>query len=134
MGVYAVRVFGQTEEEADQSSTDHIPPKYRDWKIISVAHEEASLNDLHTILGSDVAVITSREGMLPHPECAIIARLAWSFDPLIECNKAFGRPLRFVAFRRPLTRHFTMPSGEGGNHPIVTVPWRTTTGPSNLAG
>ena len=28
-----------------------IPPEYRDWKVISVAHEEGNLNSLGAILG-----------------------------------------------------------------------------------
>jgi hypothetical protein len=67
-----------------------IPPGYRDWRLISVAHEEGNLNDLRAILGNDVAIKASREG-------TIIARLAWSYDPLEEGAKAFGRAQSFVA-------------------------------------
>lgn len=42
-----------------------IPPGYRDWKLISVAHEEGKLNDLRAILGNDVAIKAYREGKLP---------------------------------------------------------------------
>src|SRR5262245_26995280 len=31
-----------------------IPPGYRAWSLISVAHEEGNLNDLRAILGNDV--------------------------------------------------------------------------------
>ena len=44
-----------------------IPPGYRDWRLISVAHEEGDLNDLRAILGNDVAIKASREGKLPYP-------------------------------------------------------------------
>jgi hypothetical protein len=74
-----------------------IPPGYRDWRLISVAHEEGSLNDLRAILGNDVAIKASREGKLPFPDGTIIARLAWSYDPLEESAKAFGRAQSFVA-------------------------------------
>src|SRR5580692_2455773 len=33
-----------------------IPAGYRDWRLISVAHEEGSLNDLRAVLGNDVAI------------------------------------------------------------------------------
>jgi hypothetical protein len=72
------------------------PPGYRDWRLISVAHEEGSLNDLRAILGNDVAIQASREGTLPFPDGTIIARLAWSYAPLAESAKAFGRLQSFV--------------------------------------
>jgi hypothetical protein len=65
--------------------------------LISVAHEEGNLNDLRAILGNNVAIKASREGKLPYPDGTIIARLAWSYDPLEESSKAFGRPQSFVA-------------------------------------
>jgi Cytochrome P460 len=74
-----------------------IPSGYREWGLISVAHEEGSLNDLRAILGNDVAIQASRDGKLTFPDGAIIARLAWSYDPLQESEKAFGRLQSFVA-------------------------------------
>ncbi len=74
-----------------------MPPGYRDWRLISVAHEEGELKDLRAILGNDVAVEASRQGKLPYPDGAIIARLAWSHDPSEENNKVFGRAQSFVA-------------------------------------
>ena len=53
-----------------------VPPGYRDWKLISVAHEEGSLNDLRAILGNDVAIKAYREGKLPLPDGAIISLVA----------------------------------------------------------
>jgi len=74
-----------------------IPPGYRDWRLISVAHEEGNLNDLRAILGNDVAIMAYREGKLPFPDGTIIARLAWSYAPSEENNKVFGRSQSFVA-------------------------------------
>jgi hypothetical protein len=74
-----------------------IPPGYRDWRLISVAHEEGNLNDLRAILGNDAAITAAREGKLPFSDGTIIARLAWSYDPLEESSKAFGRLQSFVA-------------------------------------
>ena len=74
-----------------------IPSGYREWKLISVAHEEGKLNDLCPILGNEVAIKASREGKLPFPVGTIIARLAWSYDPLEESEKAFGRVQSFMA-------------------------------------
>ena len=62
-----------------------------------MAHEKGNLNDLRAILGNDVAIKASREGTLPYPDGTIIARLAWSYEPLEESEKAFGRLQSFVA-------------------------------------
>jgi Cytochrome P460 len=88
---------GQAEGEADPVFGIKIPPGYRDWRLISVAHEEGSLNDLRAILGNDVAINAFRDKKLPYPDGTIIARLAWSYDPLEESEKAFGRLQSFVA-------------------------------------
>ena len=74
-----------------------IPAGYRDWRLISVAHEEGNLNDLRAILGNDVAIKAYRDRKLPFPDGTIIARLAWSYVPSEENSKAFGRPQSFVA-------------------------------------
>jgi len=74
-----------------------IPPGYRDWKLISVAHEEGNLNDLRALLGNDLAIKAYREGKIPFPDGTIIARLAWSYVPSQENNKVFGRAQSFVA-------------------------------------
>jgi hypothetical protein len=85
------------DEEAVPIFGIKIPGGYRDWKLISVAHEEGDLNDLRAILGNDVAIKAYREGKLPFPDGTIIARLAWSYDPSEENNKVFGRSQSFVA-------------------------------------
>ena len=94
---YLAPASGQADGEAAPISGVKIPPEYRDWRLISVAHEEGSLHDLRAILGNDMAIKASREGQLPYPDGAIIARLAWSYDPLEESEKAFGRHQSFVA-------------------------------------
>jgi Cytochrome P460 len=88
---------GDVDEEAAPLFGVRIPPGYRDWRLISVAHEEGNLNDLRAILGNDVAIKAYREGKLSFPDGAIIARLAWSYVPSEENNKVFGRSQSFVA-------------------------------------
>ena len=75
----------------------NFPAGYRDWKLISVAHEGGTLNDLRAVLGNDIAIKAYREGRLPFPDGAIIARLAWNYVPSEENNKVFGREQSFVA-------------------------------------
>jgi hypothetical protein len=88
---------GDTDGEAAPIFGVKIPPGYRDWRLISVAHEDGDLNDLRAILGNDVAINAYRDGKLPFPDGTIIARLAWSYIPSEENNKVFGRVQSFVA-------------------------------------
>jgi hypothetical protein len=74
-----------------------IPPGYRDWKVVSVAHEEGDLKDIRAVLGNDIAIKAYRVGQLPFPEGAIVGRIAWSHVASEENNKVFGRPQSFVA-------------------------------------
>jgi Cytochrome P460 len=73
-----------------------IPPGYRDWRLVSVAHEAGNLNDIRAILGNDPAIQAYREGTLPFPDGTIIGRIAWSYVPSEENNKIFGREQSFV--------------------------------------
>ena len=76
-----------------------MPEGYRDWKLIAVAGGEGALDDVRAILGNDVAVKAARDGTLPFPDGAMIARLAWSFEPLAESTQAFGHPQSHVSGR-----------------------------------
>jgi len=73
-----------------------IPPGYRDWRLVSVAHEEGDLHSFAAILGNDVAIKTYRDGKLPFPDGTIIAALHYSHVPSEENNKVFGRSQSFV--------------------------------------
>lgn len=100
--VVGVNVFtapdaGNAGDEAAPIFGIKIPPGYRDWKLISVAHEEGNLNDFRAILGNDEAVKAFRENKIPFPDGSIIARLAWKYVASEENNKVFGRPQSFVA-------------------------------------
>src|SRR5450631_1439915 len=95
--VYIAHASGHSDGEAAPIFGITIPPRYRDWKLISVAHEEGNLNDLRALLGNDIAIKAYREGKLPFPDGTIIARLAWSYVPSEENNKVFGRAQSFVA-------------------------------------
>ena len=95
--VYMAHASGRFDEPAAPIFGIKIPQGYRDWKLISVAHEEGNLNDLRALLGNDLAIKAYREGKLPFPDGTIIARLAWSYVPSEENNKVFGRAQSFVA-------------------------------------
>ena len=96
-GVSAV-VAGQRLD--DQSSPVYgvkLPKGYRDWKLISVAHEAGKNNDIRAILGNDIAVKAFREGKRPFPEGAVIVRLAWRFESSPRNDSVFPAPQSFVA-------------------------------------
>jgi hypothetical protein len=101
--VSVIVVTGQTpgpaDEAADSIAGGKLPAGYRDWRLISVAREEGSLDDIRAVLGNDVAIKAYREGKPPFPEGTIIARLAWSYDASDENNKTFGKKQSFVAGR-----------------------------------
>ena len=78
-----------------------IPAGYRDWKLISVAHEAGNLNDIRAILGNQKAIEAYRAGSQSFPDGTVIARLAWNYVPSAENNKVFGRDQSFVAGSAP---------------------------------
>lgn len=86
-----------TAQEAAPIFVKKIPPGYRDWKVVSVAHEAGELNDIRAVLGNDIAIKAYREGKLPFPEGAIVGRIAWAYVSSDENNKTFGREQSFVA-------------------------------------
>src|SRR5262245_478535 len=86
-----------TAQEAAPIFVKTIPAGYRDWKVVSVAHEAGELNDIRAVLGNDIAIKAYRDGKLPFPEGAIVGRIAWSFVSSEENNKTFGRDQSFVA-------------------------------------
>ena len=87
----------QNAQESSPVFVTEIPPGYRDWKVVSVAHEAGNLNDIRAILGNDIAIKAYREGTLPFPEGSIVGRIAWNYVPSEENNKTFGRDESFVA-------------------------------------
>ena len=91
------RAFRFAAQETTPVFVTEVPAGYREWRFISVAHEEGNLNSFASILGNDIAIQAYREGKLPFPDGAIIAALHYRFVPSAENNKAFGRDQSFVA-------------------------------------
>src|SRR5690348_2304059 len=58
-----------------------MPAGFRDWRLVSVAHEEGNLHSFAAILGNDVAIKAYRDGKLPFPDGTIIAALHYSHVP-----------------------------------------------------
>lgn len=97
----AIPASGHADGEAAAIFVTKIPSGYRDWKLVSVAHEAGNLNDIRAILANDIGIKAYREGNLPFPEGTIIARIAWNYVPSEENNKIFGRQQSFVAGSAP---------------------------------
>ncbi len=80
-----------------------IPPGYRDWKLISVAHEEGNLNDLRAQFWATTWRLRPIEkGSFRSRTALSLPRLHWSHVPSEENNKVFGRPQSFVAGPPPV--------------------------------
>src|ERR1700723_4405849 len=90
-----VAYLAAASEQVDGSAAPifgiKIFPGYRDWKLISVAHEAGGLNDIRAILGNDKAIEAYRKGKKSFPDGTVIARLAWNYVSSAENNKVFGR-------------------------------------------
>lgn len=97
-GVVASMILssGQAVGQAAPVFVTKMPSGYRDWPVISVAHEAGDLNSLGAKLGNDVAIKAYREGKLPFPDGTIIAAVHWTHSPSDENNKVFGRAQSFV--------------------------------------
>ncbi|MGA2428757.1 MAG: cytochrome P460 family protein [Candidatus Acidiferrum sp.] len=87
---------GQGSGEAVPIFGIKIPPGYRDWRFISVAHEEGNLHSFAAILGNDVAIKAYRDAKLPFPDGTIIAALHYSHIASEANDKVFGDPQSFV--------------------------------------
>jgi len=119
-GALAASVLASTTPGAAEYP-EQIPAGYRDWRLISVAHEEGSLHDIRAILGNDIAIKAYREAKLPFPEGTIIARIAWAHVPSEENDEVFGRARSFVPGPAPAspatTRSARATSSSRSMHP-----------------
>ncbi len=93
---YMAPVFGQADKNSAPIYLSKIPMGYRDWRLISVAHEEGGLHSFAAILGNDVAIKAYRDGKLPYPDGTIIAALHYGHVPSDENNKVFGQVQSYV--------------------------------------
>src|SRR5271166_780809 len=51
-----------------------IPAGYRDWEMVGVSHEAGNLDEFTEHPGNALAVKAYRDGMLPFPDGAVLAR------------------------------------------------------------
>ena len=121
-GVVAFTAPAANQEGAPIFVTN-IPPGYRDWRLISVAHEEGNFHSFSAVLGNDLAIQAYREGKVPFPDGAIIAALHYRHVPSEENNKVFGQAQSFVPgtptniqFMVKDTKKYTATGGWGFAH------------------
>jgi len=74
-----------------------IPKGYRDWRLISIAHEEGNLHSIGALLGNDTAYEAFRTGRLPYPDGSVLAALHYKDVLSDENNKVFGQEQSHVA-------------------------------------
>lgn len=82
--VASVAVVMSPTAEGDASTKDAspifgvtLPDGYRQWELIAPAEEAEPLDELRVVLGNPVAVAAYRRGILPFPDGAVLAKLAW---------------------------------------------------------
>jgi hypothetical protein len=96
-GVSAVAAANRPKQDAAPVYGVTLPEGYRDWKLISVAHEAGKNNDIRAILGNDIAVKAYRENIRPFPDGTVIVRLAWQYQSSPRNDSVFPAPQSFVA-------------------------------------
>lgn len=74
-----------------------IPAGYRDWRLVSIAHEAGGLNSIGALLGNDVAIKAYREGKLPYPDGTMLVALHYAHVASAQNNQVFGQAQSFVA-------------------------------------
>jgi hypothetical protein len=90
LGVSMAPSAGHADATAPPIYVTKIPAGYRDWRLVSVAHEEGELKDIRAILANEKGITAFRGDKLPFPEGTIIARIAWDHVPSDENNKVFA--------------------------------------------
>ncbi len=94
---YLISVSGRANEGSAPVYVTELPAGYRDWKVVSVAHEEGDLHSFAIVLANDIAIKAYREGHVPFPDGAIVVALHYKHVPSAENNKVFGKEQSFVA-------------------------------------
>ncbi len=89
-------VSGYAADDATPVYVTKMPSGFREWKFISVAHEEDNLHSFAAMLGNDVAFKAFRDKTLPYPDGSIIAALHYGHVASEENDKVFGDPQSFV--------------------------------------
>ncbi|MGD1213101.1 MAG: cytochrome P460 family protein [Candidatus Acidiferrales bacterium] len=87
---------GRADDEPSPIFGVKIPAQYRQWEMVGVSHEAGNLDELPGILGNALAIKAFRDGTLPFPDGATIAKLAWKHVPSVGDDAALGSMQAFV--------------------------------------
>lgn len=74
-----------------------LPPRYRDWSLVTIAREQGRLDDIRAVLGNEAALRSFRSARRPFPDGTIIVRIAWSYESAPEDDKVLGDSVSHVA-------------------------------------
>jgi len=96
-GVSATIAARHREDQRSPVYGVKLPKDYRDWTLISVAHEAGRNNDIRAILGNDIAAKAFRAGRRPFPDGSVIVRLAWQYQSSTRNDTVFPAPQSFIA-------------------------------------
>jgi hypothetical protein len=96
-GVCAIVSARRAKPEGSPIYGVKLPAGYRDWKLISVAHEAGKNNDIRAILGNKIALKAFQTGRRPFPDGSMIVRLAWRYESSPRNDAVFPAPQSFVA-------------------------------------
>ena len=115
-------VAGHANDDVSPVFVTKIPAGYRDWRLISVAHEEGNLHSFAAVLGNDVAIKAYRGGTLPVPGRRNHRRFALQSRPVGGKQQSLWRS-PILRSRRPTqtfsswsrTRRSTLRPAAGGS-------------------
>ena len=66
-----------------------LPDGYRDWRLVGVAQETGTLDELRAVVGNAVALDAYRAGSQPFPDGTVLVKLAWQHRQSKEFVPAF---------------------------------------------
>ncbi len=89
-------IAGGADDEGSPIFGVKIPVGYRQSEMVGMSHEAGNLDELRGILGNALAIKAFRDGTLPFPYGATIAKLTWKHVPSVGDDAALGSMQAFV--------------------------------------
>jgi len=104
---------GAKTEDASPIYGVTIPKGYREWGLVSPSHVPG-FDELRAILGNAISIEAYRDRMLPFPDGAILAKLAWKHAPSSEFDGVFtAGPITSVQFMVKDSKKYASTGGWG---------------------
>lgn len=86
--VQSARAGGTPAADVSPVFGVRIPVDYRRWQMVAVS-QEVPFDEFRGILGNPAAIAAYRDGVLPFPDGAMLAKIAWKRVPSSEFDGAF---------------------------------------------